>query len=93
VLYKKPIRQPKQSLVDLPTYTIPEAATFLAMSTERLYDWYAGALPILVASGHVGNIHLLSFRNPEEAYKVFLNTLKAQQIPSLPQKSDERRTR
>jgi uncharacterized protein (DUF433 family) len=72
VFYKKPIREPKQLLVNLPTYTIPEAATFLAMSPARLYDWYAGGLPILKASGHVGNVHLLSFRDLEEAYKVFL---------------------
>lgn len=72
LIYKKPILQPKQSLVELPTYTIPEAATFLAMKPARLYDWYAGSHPILRASGNVGNILLLSFRDLEEAYKVFL---------------------
>ena len=42
------------------------------MTPARLYDWYAGERPILKASGHVGNVLLLSFRNLEEAYKVFL---------------------
>ena len=72
VFYKKPTRKRKQSLVDLPTYTIPEAATFLAMTPARLFDWYAGSNPILMASGRIGNVLLLSFRDLEEAYKVFL---------------------
>lgn len=72
VLHNKPTRQPKQSLVELPTYTIPEAAVFLAMTTRRLQDWYIGDSPILKASGSVGNIPLLSFRDLEEAYKVYL---------------------
>jgi uncharacterized protein (DUF433 family) len=72
VLYKKPIRQSKQALVELPTYTIPEAATFLAINPARLFDWYAGKHPILRPSGQIGNIQLLSFRDLEEAYKVYL---------------------
>lgn len=72
VFHKKPIRQINQSLVELPTYTLPEAAAFLAMSTGRLQDWYIGRHPILKASGSVGDIPLLSFRDLEEAYKVYL---------------------
>jgi uncharacterized protein (DUF433 family) len=72
VLHRKPIRAPKQLIAELPTYTIPEAAEFLAMTAARLYDWYAGDNPILKASGSIGNILLLSFRDLEEAYKVFL---------------------
>jgi uncharacterized protein (DUF433 family) len=72
VFHKKPIRQPKQSLAELPTYTIPEAAVFLGMSERRLQDWYSGESPILKASGHIGNVLLLSFRDLEEAYKVYL---------------------
>jgi uncharacterized protein (DUF433 family) len=72
LLYNKPVRQPKQLLVDLPTYTLPEAATFLAITPSRLYDWYAGRHPILVPSGQLGDTLLLSFRDLEEAYKVFL---------------------
>lgn len=72
VFHKKPVRQPKQALAELPTYTIPEAAVFLGMSERRLQDWYIGENPILKASGHVGNVLLLSFRDLEEAYKVYL---------------------
>ncbi len=72
VLHNKPTRQPRQPLAELPTYTIPEAAVFLAMTKRRLQDWYIGDAPILKASGNVGNILLLSFRDLEEAYKVYL---------------------
>jgi uncharacterized protein (DUF433 family) len=72
MFYKKPIRGFGQALVELSTYTIPEAATFLAMNPARLYDWYAGGHPILKASGQIGNVLLLSFRDLEEAYKVYL---------------------
>ena len=72
MFHKKPTRQPKQPLAELPTYTIPEAAAFLAMTTRRLQDWYTGEHPILRASGSIGSIPLLSFRDLEEAYKVYL---------------------
>jgi uncharacterized protein (DUF433 family) len=72
LFHKKPTRQPNQSLADFPTYTIPEAAVFLAMTTRRMQDWYFGEYPILKASGSVGNIPLLSFRDLEEAYKVYI---------------------
>lgn len=81
VLYNKPIRQPSQALAEFPTYTIPEAAVFLAMTADRLQDWYIGGSPILMASGSVGNIPLLSFRDLEEAYKVYL--LRAKHKKSL----------
>lgn len=72
MLHQKPTRQPKQPLAEFPTYTIPEAAVFLAMSKRRLQDWYIGEHPILKASGSIRNIPLLSFRDLEEAYKVYL---------------------
>jgi uncharacterized protein (DUF433 family) len=72
VLRNKPVRQPLQPLVDLPTYTLPEAAAFLAMSSRTLFDWYAGEHPILKPSGYIRNIPLLSFRDLEELYKVYL---------------------
>src|SRR5262245_33678678 len=72
VLKNKPARRPGQPLATLPTYTIPEAATFLAMSSRTLLEWYAGDSPILRPSGYVRNIPLLSFRDLEEAYKVHL---------------------
>jgi len=72
VIRNKPIRQPGQELATLPSYTIPEAATFLAMSYRLLYDWYSGRNPVLIPSGVVNGIPLLSFRDLEEAYKIYL---------------------
>jgi uncharacterized protein (DUF433 family) len=72
VWQNKPIRQSKQPLISLPTYTIPEAATFLAMKWSTLYSWYGGESPILRPSGRMGNVILLSFCDLEEAYKVYL---------------------
>jgi uncharacterized protein (DUF433 family) len=70
VMKRKPIRQKGQDIRTLPTYTIPEAAAFLAMPTRTLQAWYSGKNPLLVATGQVGSIALLSFRDLEEAYKV-----------------------
>jgi uncharacterized protein (DUF433 family) len=72
VYRNKPSRKKNQPLETLPTYTIPEAATFLAMSPGTLSDWYAGDNPVLRPSGFVRNIALLSFRDLEEAYKIHL---------------------
>jgi uncharacterized protein (DUF433 family) len=72
VYRNKPIRGPNQPIRSLPTYTIGEAATFLAMSAGTLFSWYAGARPILKPSGFIGNVALLSFEDLEEAYKVHL---------------------
>lgn len=56
----------------VPTYTIPEASSFLAINTRTLFSWYEGNDPILKASGASGLIHLLSYRDLEEAYRVYL---------------------
>ena len=72
MLEKKPIRKPGQKISLLPTYTIPEAATFLAITRRTLFSWYEGNDPILKASAMHGSIHLLSYRDLEEAYKVYL---------------------
>jgi uncharacterized protein (DUF433 family) len=68
----KPARQPRQDIRTLPTYTIPEAAGFLAINQRTLFSWYAGKDPILTASCHYGSAHLLSYRDIEEAYRVHL---------------------
>lgn len=68
----KPVRQPGQDIRTLPTYTIPEAAAFLAIKRRTLASWYEGDEPILKASGQYGLTHLLSFRDIEEAYRVYL---------------------
>jgi uncharacterized protein (DUF433 family) len=72
VLKNKPVRQLEQPLSLLPTYTIPEAATFLAMRTRTLFEWYSGEHPILRPSATIRGIALLSFRDLEEVYKVHL---------------------
>jgi uncharacterized protein (DUF433 family) len=75
MLYQnKPTLQHGQDLRGLPTYTIPEAAKYLAVDSWELDYWYSGNEPILKASGIYGNgeIKLLSFWDLEEAYKVFV---------------------
>ncbi|HZB88269.1 MAG TPA: DUF433 domain-containing protein [Terracidiphilus sp.] len=72
MLKQKPVRKPGQDLRTLPTYTIPEASGFLAINPRTLFSWYEGAEPILKASGYLGSTHLLSYRDIEEAYRVYL---------------------
>jgi uncharacterized protein (DUF433 family) len=72
MLKRKPIRKPRQDIRTLPTYTIPEAASFLAIVPRTLFSWYEGVDPILKASGSYGSIHLLSYLDLEEAYRVYL---------------------
>ena len=72
MLRNKPVRQRGQDVRVLPTYTIPEASAFLAIPRRTLATWYEGNEPILKASGQCGLIHLLSYRDIEEAYRVFL---------------------
>ncbi len=70
--HNKPFRKPRQDIRTVPTYTIPEAAKFLAINSNTLFAWYKGKEPVLVASGKIGNINLLSYRDIEEAYRVYL---------------------
>jgi len=72
MLKNKPIRRPGQDLRTVPTYTIPEAAAFLAIHPRTMLSWYEGYEPILKASAICGVIHLLSYRDMEEAYRVYL---------------------
>jgi uncharacterized protein (DUF433 family) len=72
MIKEKPIRAKGQDIRTLPTYTIPEAAVFLAVNQRTLFSWYKGDEPILKASGNVGLVHLLSYQDLEEAYRVFL---------------------
>lgn len=72
MLRNKPVRQPGQDIRTLPTFTIPEAAEALAIKTRTLFSWYNGDDPILKASGTYGSIHLLSYRDLEEAYRLHL---------------------
>jgi uncharacterized protein (DUF433 family) len=72
LLRRKPFRKPGQDIRALPTYTIPEAAAFLAIKRRTLSSWYEGNDPILKATGGYGSTHLLSYRDLEEAYRVHL---------------------
>jgi uncharacterized protein (DUF433 family) len=72
MLKNKPNRRPGQDLRTVPTYTIPEASEFLAIPSRTMFFWYEGEEPILRASATCGNIHLLSYRDIEEAYRVYL---------------------
>ena len=72
MLHRKPFLQAGQDLRDLPTYTLPEAATFLAVPPRTIHYWFAGNSPILEPSGHLGDISLLSFRDLAEAYTLEL---------------------
>ena len=72
MLKNKPNRKPGQDLRNVPTYTIPEAASFLAINPRTMFSWYEGEEPILKASAIYGSIHLLSYRDIEEAYRVYL---------------------
>ena len=72
MLKNKPDRKPGQDLRTVPTFTIPEAAGMLAIHPRTMFSWYEGNNPILRASGNIGTIHLLSYRDLEEAYRVHL---------------------
>ena len=70
--HNKPFRKPRQDIRTVPTYTIPEAAKFLAINSNTLFAWYTGREPVLVSSGKIGKTNLLSYRDIEEAYRVYL---------------------
>lgn len=72
MLRNKPTRKPGQDLRAVPTFTIPEAANQLAINARTMFSWYEGEEPILKASGQMGAIHLLSYKDIEEAYRVYL---------------------
>jgi uncharacterized protein (DUF433 family) len=58
-----------EDLRDYPTYTIPEAATFLGMSRRTLQSWIADD-PIWKVSGARFAVPLLSFRDIAQAYYI-----------------------
>lgn len=72
MLRNKPARAKGQDIRTVPTYTIPEAAEFLAINRRTLFSWYEGKEPVLKSTGQIGSVHLLSYRDLEEAYRVFL---------------------
>jgi uncharacterized protein (DUF433 family) len=72
VVKNKPVRQPRQDIRTLPTFTIREAAEALAINPRTMFSWYQGKDPLLKASDMSGSVHLLSYRDLEEAYRVHL---------------------
>jgi uncharacterized protein (DUF433 family) len=71
VLQSKPVRQAGQDLRDVPTYTIPEVAAFLAVPPRTMHYWFSKGVGMLKPSGsYYGDIALLSFRDVAEAYVV-----------------------
>ncbi len=74
VLRRKPFREIGQSLRDLPTYTLPEAARFLGVPGRTMFYWFDGDRNILKPSEYYGRIALLSFSDMAEAYVLALLT-------------------
>ncbi len=71
---KRTPRQPHQSLLDYPTYTIPEAALYLAIPENTLRYWITSQ-PLWVVK-HVGkNVPILSFHDIAQAY--FIDVLRS----------------
>lgn len=70
---KRTPRKPHQSLLDYPTYTIPEAALYLAIPENTLRYWITSQPLWLVK--HVGkNVPILSFHDISQAY--FIDVLR-----------------
>ena len=69
MLRHKPTRQVGQDLRDIPTYTIPEAAAFLAVPARTMQAWFSFKNRLLrPASDYGGKLALLSFGDVTEAY-------------------------
>ncbi len=69
---RKPIRTPDQDLRDLPSYSIPEAAAFLAIPSRTLSYWFSGSDRIFRPSGDYRSYSLLSFTDISEAYMLYV---------------------
>jgi uncharacterized protein (DUF433 family) len=72
VLTRKPSRQSGQALRDLPIYSIPEAAAFLAIPRRTMHEWFLGPRRLFRPAGDYKSYSLLSFRDLSEAYMVYL---------------------
>jgi uncharacterized protein (DUF433 family) len=69
VLRRKPVRLPGQDLRDVPTYTIPEAAGFLAIPRRTMSYWFQAEKFLRPTARYDhGQISLLSFKDISEAY-------------------------
>jgi uncharacterized protein (DUF433 family) len=72
VQIRKPSRASRQDLRDLPTYSIPEAATFLAIPPRTLNGWFSGAGRLFSPAGDYKTCSLLSFKDVAEAYMLYV---------------------
>lgn len=68
----RPNRGNGQDLRDVPTYTIPEAATFLAVPSRTLHYWFSGKNRVFRPAGDYDNYSLLSFQDVAEAYMLYV---------------------
>ena len=72
VRIRKPTRTPGQDLRDLPTYSVPEAARFLAIPPRTLSYWFSGRNRIFRPAGNYHTYSLLSFKDVAEAYMLYV---------------------
>jgi uncharacterized protein (DUF433 family) len=72
VRVRKPTREVGQDLSDLPTYSISEAASFLAIPPRTMTEWFAVRRGLFTPSGDYGSYSLLSFRDLAEAYMLYV---------------------
>jgi uncharacterized protein (DUF433 family) len=68
VLKNKPVLKHGEDPRDLPTYTVPEAALFLAIPDRTMQFWFSDEHGLIKPAGEYGRASLLSFRNLTEAY-------------------------
>jgi len=72
VIPRKPSRKLGQDLRDLPLYSIPEAATFLAIPRRTMRVWFRGDRKLFTPAGDYRTHSLLSFKDLSEAYIVHI---------------------
>lgn len=68
MLKNKPALKRGEDPRDLPTYTVPEAALFLAIPDRTMQSWFSDERGLIKPAGAYGRASLLSFRNLTEAY-------------------------
>jgi len=68
----RPARRSRQDLRDIPLYSIPEAASYLAMSPRTLTSWFSGTQRLFDPAGDYRNYSLLSFKDVAQAYVLYI---------------------
>lgn len=67
---RRPTRAVGEDLRDLPTYSIPEAATFLAIPRRTLSEWFSTRDRLFTPAGDYLRCSLLSFKDIVQVYMV-----------------------